>query len=399
MDQKPALPLLFTPTTIRSVTLPNRIVVPPMATYSAKEGIASDFHLVHYGKFAFGGAGTVFVEATGVTREGRITNGCLGLWSDEHMKAMKPIARMLKQQGSVPAIQIGHGGRKASMQRPWFGNGPLDDADLARGEERWQPLGASPLPLSEGWLTPKEMDQSDLKRTRQAFADAAGRALEAGFEMVEIHMAHGYLLQSFLSPLSNFRKDGYGTTLEGRMRYPLEVVEAVRAALPKETPLWVRISSEDGIDGGWTMDDSVTFAKELLPRGVDVVDCSSGGNTPKGATNSNLQRAPGYQVPFATRIRKEAKIMSEGVGLIRDPRHAEQLLQEGAADLIGIGRQFLFDPFWGLHAAHSFGHRPRLHALAAPVRLVAREVGQGNQGARGERAQGLNRVAARERQK
>ena len=358
MDPKPALPLLFTPMTIRSVTLPNRIVVPPMATYSAKDGIASEIHLVHYGKFALGGAGAVFVEATGVLREGRITNGCLGLWSDEHARAMKPIARMLKQQGSVPAIQIGHGGRKSSMQRPWFGNGPLNDADLARGEERWQVFGASPIPLAEGWLVPREMDASDLQRTKQAFVDAALRALDVGFDMVEIHMAHGYLLQSFLSPLSNFRTDGYGTTLEGRMRYPLEVVDAVRAALPGGTPLWVRISSEDGIEGGWSMDDSVVFARELGKRGVDVVDCSSGGNTPKGATNSNLQRAPGYQVGYATRVRKEAKVMSEGVGLIRDPHHAEQLLQEGAADLIGIGRQYLYDPFWGLHASQAFGIDP-----------------------------------------
>lgn len=351
-------PLLFTPFQLRSVTLPNRIIVPPMAQYSADEGVATEFHQVHYGKFAMGGAGTVFVEATGVTREGRITNGCLGLWNDAQQRAFEPITRMIRSHGAVPAIQIGHGGRKASMQRPWFGNGPLNDRDLARGEERWQPLGPSAAPLAEGWLVPRAMDAEDLARTRQAFADTALRALAAGFEIIEIHMAHGYLLQSFLSPLSNFRTDAYGGSLEGRMRYPLEVAAAVRAAIPAGTPLFVRISSEDGIDGGWTMDDSVVLSRELLGCGVDVVDCSSGGNTPRGATNANLQRTPGYQVPFARRIREEARILSEAVGLIRDGRHAEQILQEGGADFIAVGRQFLFDPFWALHAAHELGIDP-----------------------------------------
>lgn len=358
MSSTPSAPLLFTPFRIRELTLPNRIVVPPMAQYSAIDGVANDFHLVHYGKFALGGAGTVFVEATGVNAEGRITNGCLGLWNDAQRRALEPIARMMKTHGAVPAIQIGHGGRKAGMQRPWFGNGPLGADDLARGEKSWTPLGPSAVPLADGWPVPRAMDTADLARTRDDFAAAAGRALEAGFEVVEIHMAHGYLLHSFLSPLSNFRTDAYGGSLEARMRFPLEVAEAVRGALPSGTPLFVRISCEDGIDGGWTLDDSVILARELRARGVDVVDCSSGGNTPRGATNANLQRAPGYQVPFATRIRDEASVMTEGVGLIRDPDHAESLLREGAADLIGIGRQFLFDPFWALHAAHHFGIDP-----------------------------------------
>lgn len=358
MTQPAALPLLFTPMKLRDVTLPNRIVVPPMAQYSAVDGVANDFHLVHYGKFAMGGAGTVFVEATGVNDEGRITNGCLGLWNDEQQRAFEPITRMLKSHGSVPAIQIGHGGRKAGMQRPWFGNGPLNDKDFARGEKTWLPMAPSAVPLSEGWVVPKAMDADDLARTCQDFANAARRSLAAGFEIIEIHMAHGYLLQSFLSPLSNFRTDAYGGSLEGRMRFPLEVATAVRAALPAGTPLFVRISSEDGYEGGWTMDDSVVLSARLREVGVDVIDCSSGGNTPKGATNANLQRAPGYQVPFATRIRGETGILTEGVGLIRDGAHAEQILQAGGADLIGIGRQFLFDPFWALHAAHQFGIDP-----------------------------------------
>jgi 2,4-dienoyl-CoA reductase-like NADH-dependent reductase (Old Yellow Enzyme family) len=277
-----------------------------MAQYSADEGVANEFHLAHYGRFAVGGAGLIFIEATGVTREGRITNGCLGLWNDQQQRAFEPIVRAIKAQGAVPAIQLGHGGRKASMQRPWFGNGPLNDADLARGEQSWQPLGPSAVPLAEGWLVPRQMDADDMSRTRKAFADAALRALAAGFEVIEIHMAHGYLLQSFVSPLSNFRTDAYGGSLENRIRFPLEVVDAVRAALPQSVPLFVRISSEDGFEGGWTMDDSVVFARALREHGVDVVDCSSGGNTPRGATNANLQRTPGYQVPFARRIRQAA---------------------------------------------------------------------------------------------
>ena len=358
MPTPTALPLLFTPFKIRDITLPNRIVVPPMAQYCAIDGIANDFHLVHYGKFALGGAGIVFVEATGVASEGRITNGCLGLWNDAQAGALEPIVRMFKSHGTVPAIQIGHGGRKGGMQRPWHGNGPLNEQDIARGDKRWTPLAPSAVALADGWPVPREMDTTDLARTRDAFVAAAKRALSVGFEVIELHMAHGYLLHSFLSPLSNFRTDAYGGSLQGRMRFPLEVTEAVRAALPAGTPLFVRISAADGIDGGWTRDDSDALAHELRERGVDVIDCSSGGNTPRGATNANLQRAPGYQVPFATRIRNETSLMTEGVGLIRDPDFAERILQEGGADLIGIARQFLFDPFWALHAAHHFGIDP-----------------------------------------
>jgi 2,4-dienoyl-CoA reductase-like NADH-dependent reductase (Old Yellow Enzyme family) len=358
LDAKTDHPLLFTPLRVRGVTLPNRLVVPPMAQYSAVDGVATDFHREHYGRLAVGGAGLIFVEATGVTAEGRITNGCLGLWNDVQRAALAPIAAAMKAQGAVPAIQIGHGGRKAAMQRPWFGNGPLTDADLARGERRWQPLGPSAAPLSEGWLVPRAMDAADMARTRRAFADAACRALEAGFEVIEIHMAHGYLLQSFVSPLSNLRTDAWGGSLEGRMRFPLEVAESVRAALPDDVPLFARISCEDGIEGGWTMDDSVAFARALGQRGVDVIDCSSGGNTPRGATNANLQRSPGYQVPYARRIRAESGVMTEAVGLIREPQFAEQVLRDGGADLVAVGRQFLYEPFWGLHAAHRLGIDP-----------------------------------------
>lgn len=351
-------PLLFEPLTIASVTLPNRVVISPMDQYSAVDGVPNNYHLVHYGKFAMGGAGTVFVEATGVSQEGRITNGCPGLYNAAQVAAFRPITDFIRQQRSVPAVQIGHGGRKASTQRPWEGGGPVTAAEIARGDRLWQPLGPSENALAEGWLLPKMMDAADLEKTRRDFAAAAERAGEAGFEIVEIHMAHGYLLQSFLSPLSNRRNDGYGGDRQGRMRFPLEVAEAVRAAWPKDKPLFVRISSVDGIDGGWELEDSVALAAELKARGVDVIDCSSGGNSPKGATNANLTRGPGFQVPFAERIRHEVGIKTMAVGLIRDPDFAEKVLQDGRADLVAIGRQALVDPFWTLHAAQHFDIDP-----------------------------------------
>lgn len=353
-----ASPRLFEPLSLRSTTLNNRIVISPMDQYSAVDGVPNTYHLVHYGKFAMGGAGAVCVEATGVSEAGRITNGCPGLYTQAQVDAFRPLTDFIRQQRSVPAVQIGHGGRKASTTRPWEGGGPVGAAEVAKGDRVWTPYGPSDLPLSDGWLTPKMMDDADLARTRQDFADAAKRAIEAGFEIVEIHMAHGYLLQTFLSPLSNTRNDGYGGDIQGRMRFPLEVTEAVRAALPDDKPLFVRISSVDGIDGGWEMEDSVTLAHELKARGVDVIDCSSGGNSPKGATNANLKRGPGYQVPFAEHIKKEVGIQTMAVGLIREPDFAEQVLQEGRADLVAIGRQALVDPFWALHAAQHFDIDP-----------------------------------------
>ena len=355
MTQAALRPLLFTPLKLRDVELANRIAVPPMAQYQARNGYPVEHHLVNYGKFAQGGAGLVFVEATAVLRDGRITNGCLGIWEDAQAEALRPIATFLKDQGSVPAIQIGHGGRKASMQRPWHGNGPLTATDLARGDEQWRVMGPSAVALADGWLTPKEMTAEDRRLVCDAFVAAARRAVAVGFEIIEVHMAHGYLLHSFLSPLSNLRQDDYGGSRAGRMRFPLQVAAAVREALPRGTPLFVRIASVDGIDGGWEMDDSVAFASELKRVGVDVVDCSSGGNSPRGATNANLQRAPGYQAPFAARIRRESGTQTMAVGLIREPELAERLLQEGCADLIAIGRQFLYDPFWAHHAAQHFG--------------------------------------------
>jgi len=349
-------PLLFTPLELRGVRLPNRIVISPMCQYSAHEGFPADWHFVHLGKFAAGGAGIVFVEATAVEKRGRITHGDTGLWSDEHIAPLAHIVQFLKRQGAVAAIQLAHSGRKAAMQRPWFGNGPMDDADIARGDLPWQPVGASALPVDTGWQVPRALETSEIPVIVEAFAAAARRADEAGFDVVEIHSAHGYLLHSFLSPLSNRRNDAYGGDRTGRMRLPLEVVEAVRAVWPEHKPLFYRISSTDGVDGGWTIEDTVALAKELKPRGIDVIDCSSGGiSGPATAASVKSKRAPGWQVPFAETVRREAGIKTQAVGLITHPFQAEEILARGQADLIAIGREALVDAFWPLNAAAMLG--------------------------------------------
>ena len=359
-------PILFKPLTVRGVRLPNRIAVSPMAMYMAQNGYPAPFHHVHYGKFAMGGAGLVYVEEAAVTRTGRITNGCLGLWEDGQADALAPIAAFISSMGSVPAIQINHGGRKSSAQRAWEGNAVLTADNLARGDEHWQPLGPSDKPFSDGWPVPKPLDRADMDAIRDAFVAAAGRARKAGFRVVELHMAHGYLLQSFLSPLANTRLDDYGGSLENRMRFPIEIAAAVRASLPDDVPLFARISSVDWIDGGWQLDDSVVLARALKAAGVDLVDCSSGGNLLKGATNSNLTRSPGYQAPFARRLREEAGVMTQAVGLIRTADLAEDLLQDGFADIIAIGRQMLYDPFWAHHAAEALGQTSAFEAWPKP---------------------------------
>lgn len=359
-------PLLLTPLTIRGVTLPNRIAVSPMAMYRAQDGFPTPFHLVHYGKFALGGAGLVYVEEAAVTRTGRITNGCLGLWDDAHAEALAPVAAFLSAEGSIPAIQINHGGRKASAQRAWEGNGRLTPENLANGDESWQPLGPSENAFSEGWPVPRPLDRDDMDTIREAFVAAALRAVRAGFRIVEIHMAHGYLLQSFLSPLANARSDAYGGSRENRMRFPLEVARAIRGALPGDVPVFARISAVDWIEGGWEMDDSVALARALGEAGIDLVDCSSGGNLLKGATNTNLSRSPGYQAPFARRLREEAGVFTQAVGLIRTPHLAEELLQAGSADIIAVGRQMLYDPFWAHHATEALGETGAFEAWPRP---------------------------------
>jgi len=353
------LPLLFTPIDLRSVRLPNRIVVSPMCQYSCTHGMLNDWHFVHLSKFAVGRAGLIFFEASAVTADGRITHGDLGIWSDDHAEAMRRTVSFIKDQGSVPAIQLAHAGRKASMQRPWHGNGAMDASDAERGEVPWPVTGPSAVPLDEGWLVPAEASADDIAGIVESFAAAARRANRVGFDGLEVHGAHGYLIQSFLSPISNKRTDTYGGDLSGRMRLALEVTEAVRAAWPEDKPLFFRISSVDGIDGGWELEDSVTLARELKKLGVDVIDCSSGGNSPKGATNSSIGRGLGFQVPFASRVRAEAEIMTQAVGLILDGPQAEDILQNGDADLIAIGREALDDPHWPLHQAQAMGLDPR----------------------------------------
>jgi 2,4-dienoyl-CoA reductase-like NADH-dependent reductase (Old Yellow Enzyme family) len=342
-------PRLFTPIELRGVTLKNRIVISPMCQYSAEDGRANDWHLVHLGRFALGGAAMIFTEATAVEARGRITHGDLGLWSDEQIPGLRRVADFLRANGAVPAIQLAHAGRKASMQRPWHGNGPLDEKDRARGDMPWEIVAPSALPLDEGWLMPHELSVAEIGALQDAWRRAARRAAQAGFDVLEMHGAHGYLGHEFLSPLSNRRSDAYGGDLAGRMRFVLETAEAVREAWPRDKPLFVRVSSVDGIEGGWTLQDTVALARELAARGVDVIDCSSGGLA-GSATAARVKRGPGFQVPFAERVRRDAGVKTMAVGLILEAQQAEAILEAGQADLIAVGREALYDPSWALHA-------------------------------------------------
>jgi 2,4-dienoyl-CoA reductase-like NADH-dependent reductase (Old Yellow Enzyme family) len=353
-------PLLFDPIELRKVRARNRVVVSPMCQYSAIDGMVNDWHFVHLGKFAQGGAGIVFVEATAVEARGRITHGDVGLWSDAHVPGLKRIADFIRSQGAVPAIQLGHAGRKASMARPWYGNGPLTSEDVARGDAAWKIVGPTDAPVAMGFESPAPASEADLAAVRDAFVAATHRANAAGFDIAEVHGAHGYLLHSFLSPISNQRTDRYGGSLENRMRFPLEVARAVRAAWPAEKPLFMRCSSIDDAEGGWSIEDTVVLARELAKAGVDVIDCSSGGisGSATAATKTLLRRVPGFQLPFAERVRRESKLKTMAVGLILTPRQAEEALQAGSADLIALGREALFNPNWPLHAALELGADP-----------------------------------------
>ncbi len=344
---------LFTPFTIRGLTLKNRCVLAPMCQYSADDGIANEWHFAHLAKFATGGFAAVMTEAAAVEARGRITHGDLGIWSDEHATALKPVMDFIRANGAAAGVQLGHAGRKASMQRPWYGNGPIGPEDLARGDEPWEVIGASALPLDDGWLTPRAMTADDIATVTAAFVAAARRCDEIGCDFVEIHGAHGYLIQSFLSPLSNKRNDEWGGDLAGRMKFAVDTASAVREVWPEEKPLFFRISSIDGVDGGWELEDSVALAKALKAAGVDVIDCSSLGNTAGGATANPMARGAGFQTPFAARVRREAGIATQAVGMILDAEMAEQTLQEERADLIAIGREALYDPYWPRHAARA----------------------------------------------
>ena len=351
------IPLLFQPIELRGVRLRNRIVISPMCQYSAQDGHVTDWHLVHLGKFAQGGAGAVFMEATAVERRGRITHGDTGIWDDAHIPGLQRICNFIKSQGAIPAVQLAHAGRKASMARPWYGNGPLTQADLDRGEKPWSIIAPTEAPLGEGWIAPRAFREGDFQAVLGAYRNAVRRALAAGFEILELHAAHGYLLHTFLSPLSNTRQDAYGGPLANRMRFPLEIAAEVRKAWPASKPLFVRCSSIDDVEDGWSIEDTISFARELKRVGVDVIDCSSGGilGSATAATKTLVPRVPGFQIPFADRIRKEAEIKTMAVGLILTPLQAEEALQAGRADLIAIGREALYDPNWPLHAAAALG--------------------------------------------
>ena len=348
-------PLLLSPVQISALILRNRIVISPMCQYSAEDGHLTDWHMTHLGQFALGGAGLVFTEATAVEARGRITHGDAGLWTDAQIAPYKRIFDFLKGHGAATGIQLAHAGRKASMQRPWFGNGPLGEADFARGDHPWEIVGASPIPVDDGWIVPREIAASEIPDLVDQFAAAARRADQAGADVVEVHGAHGYLIASFLSPISNKRDDRYGGDRQGRMRLALEVTEAVRAAWPDEKPLFFRLSAVDGGGAdGWTLEDSVVLAKSLKGLGVDVIDCSSGGISGPATAAGGAKRQPGFQVAFSERIRAEAEIMTQAVGLITHPEQAEAILRKGKADLIAIGREALQDPYWAAHAAAWF---------------------------------------------
>ena len=342
----PTMPHLFEPLALRGITLKNRIVVSPMCQYSAVDGFANDWHLVHLGSRAVGGAALIIQEATAVSPEGRISPEDLGIWKDEHLPMLRRINEFIVAQGSVPGVQLAHAGRKASTWRPWSGVGAVP---LAAGG--WPVVGPGPEAFADNFPQPEALDVAGIRKVVADFRAAAGRALAAGFQVIELHAAHGYLLHQFLSPLSNRRTDAYGGSFENRVRLLLEVVAATREVWPEHLPLIVRISATDWTEGGWNADESVQLAALLKTRGVDLIDCSTGGNVPKAA----IPVGPGYQVPFAERVRHEADILTGAVGLITTPAEAEAIIAGGQADLVLLAREFLREPYFPLSAAQELG--------------------------------------------
>jgi 2,4-dienoyl-CoA reductase-like NADH-dependent reductase (Old Yellow Enzyme family) len=341
---------LLTPATFRGVTLRNRIVMSPMCQYSAIDGMANDWHLVHLGSRAAGGVALVMVEATAVTRDGRISPGDMGIWADEHIEPLARIARFVESQGAVPSIQLAHAGRKASCDLPWRGGAPL-----APDEGGWRPVfGPSPLPFDEGSPAPTYLDAAGIDAIVSAFEAAATRALTAGFKIIEIHSAHGYLLHEFLSPISNQRADEYGGSLENRMRFVLRVASQLRRLMPDDIPLFTRISATDWVEGGWDIEQSITLSRKLKACGVDLIDVSSGALTP----TARIPVAKGYQVPFARRIREEASIATGAVGLITEAGHANEIITGGDADLVFVARELIREPYWAIKAQQYLGEEP-----------------------------------------
>jgi 2,4-dienoyl-CoA reductase-like NADH-dependent reductase (Old Yellow Enzyme family) len=337
---------LFSTFRLRDVEFRNRVFVSPMCQYSSRDGLPGEWHLVHLGSRAVGGAGLVCAEATAVSPVGRISPGDTGLWSDEHTRAFRPIVAFIKAQGAAAGIQLAHAGRKASTDVTWRGGQPLTEQ-----EGGWQTLAPSALPFAASHPLPREMSAREIAEVVTQFVDAARRSIEAGFDVIELHMAHGYLLHEFLSPLSNRRQDEYGGSLEARARFPLQVAEAVREACPASMPIFVRISATDWTDGGWDLEQSIQFSRWLKEVGVDLIDCSSGAIIP----GVRIPVEPGYQVPFAMAIRREAEIATGAVGMITEAKQAEQIIASGEADAVFLARALLRDPYWPLHAAKELG--------------------------------------------
>ena len=344
------MPHLFDPFTVRSVTLPNRVGVSPMCEYSSEDGFANDWHVVHLGSRAIGGAGLVMTEATSVEARGRITPADLGIWKDAHLETLSRIVRFIEAHGAVPGMQLAHAGRKASCALPWEGG-----RGLQLSEGGWEPLAPSAVAFSAESILPRAMTEGDIRSVQENFVAATRRALAAGFRWLELHFAHGYLVHTFLSPLANRREDRYGGSFENRVRFAVETARGVRAAWPEKLPLAVRLSCTDWAEGGWTADESVELARLLTAVGVDLVDCSSGGMVP----SAKIPLGPGYQVRFARQIRAEAAVPTAAVGIITEPRQADAIIGAGDADMVLLAREMLRDPYWPLHAALALGKPER----------------------------------------
>ena len=339
--------MLFDPITLRGLDIPNRIWVSPMCQYSGTDdGVPTDWHMVHLGSRAVGGAGLVMSEAAGVVPEGRISPWDLGIWSDEQADAFKPINRFIVEHGAVPAIQIAHAGRKASTHKPWMGGRPVGP-----DQHGWQPVGPSPIAFNEGYPDPHELTTDEVRSVVDAFASAADRSARAGFEMVEVHAAHGYLVHQFLSPHTNLRTDEYGGSFEARTKLAVDIARAVRESFPANHPVLVRLSANEYVEDGWDLDQSIALARLLKEVGIDMIDASSGGNLPNQVVNPY----PGYQIAFAREIRKQVNIPTAAVGLITNPVQAESVVASGDADVVLMGRELLRDPYWPLHAASVLG--------------------------------------------
>ncbi|WP_226531131.1 NADH:flavin oxidoreductase/NADH oxidase [Microbacterium paraoxydans] len=346
---------LFSPLTLREVTLPNRVGVSPMCMYASSDGLVTDFHVAHLGRFALGGAGLVIAEATAVHPQGRISPFDAGLWSDAQIPGWRRVTALLSASGSVPGVQLGHAGRRAAVREPWRAGAPLDADDAATGSGPWPLVAPSALAAGPGHVVPAALTTEQIARSVQDWHDAAARAIASGFRFIELHGAHGYLLHTFLSPVSNRRSDHYGGSAENRLRYPLEVVSAVRAAIGDGVPLSFRVSAVDGTDGGAGIDETVEVARQLAAAGVDLIDTSSGGITTDRTVDTRVRRGFAFHADFSRRVRDEAGVPTATVGLIVDPEQASQLLAHGDADLVLLGRQMLDDPNWPHHARVALG--------------------------------------------